>query len=77
MILCEEAYTVGLAMGINGRAMDYILYPGQRDLPAGGRFRAYIRHVFLVLSEGEETQTLERLYREFETSHAGVKGEST
>ena len=74
VILLEERFTASLAQGIEGRAMDYILFPGpdKRSFADDAEFSTHIRHVMLRSPELPTTQHIEELWSDFERSHAAT-----
>jgi hypothetical protein len=75
VIMLEPESTAALAQGIEGGAMDYILFPAssQRSFVAGSEFSAHIRHVMLKSPERPTIQQLETLWSDFERSHAEIR----
>jgi len=75
VILLEAAFTGALTQGIEGRAMDYILFPSatERMFADGAEFSVHIRHVMLRSPELPTTRRLEKLWTEFERDHIAIK----
>ncbi len=75
IIMLEAAHAGALAQGIEGGAMDYILFPGPKlqTFRSGETFSAHIRHVMLKSAELPTIQQLQRLWDDFEQSHATMR----
>jgi hypothetical protein len=75
VILLEAASAAALTQGIEGGAMDYILFPAsaERRFAAGAEFSVHIRHVMLKSPELPAVRRLEELWSDFESSHAATK----
>lgn len=75
IILLEAASTAAITQGLEGRAMDYILFPSPevRTLANGAEFSVHVRHVMLKSPKLPTTQQLEELWTDFERSHAAIK----
>lgn len=74
IIMLEASHTAALAQGIEGEAMDYIVFPGpdKPTFPAGDEFSVHIRHVMLQSPELPDATRLEQLWNAFEQSHVTV-----
>jgi hypothetical protein len=74
IIMIEPEFAAALAQGIEGVAMDYILFPGprKRTFDQGAELSAHIRHVMLRSPELPTIERLEELWAEFERSHAAA-----
>ena len=74
VIMLDAIHTGALAQGIEGAAMDYILFPGpdQLNFANGAEFRAHIRHLLLKSPELPSSERLEKLWSEFERSRAAA-----
>jgi hypothetical protein len=72
IIMIEPQYAAALAQGIEGEAMDYILFsgPAGRSFADGAALSAHIRHVMLRSPELPTTHRLEELWSDFKHSHA-------
>jgi hypothetical protein len=72
--LIEEARCAAITQGMEGNAMDYILYPGHADrrFAGGTAFSAHIRHHVLLSPDSPVSELLERLWARFEADHAEV-----
>jgi hypothetical protein len=75
VILLDAAHTAALTLGIQGGAMDYILFPAprKRTFADGAAFSAHIRHVLLKSPELPSVERLEELWGEFVHSHAATR----
>jgi len=74
IIMVESKYAAGLAQGIQGAAMDYIVFPGpsKKAFEDQTEFAVHVRHQLIKSSELPSTATLEQLWQEFESSHAAI-----
>lgn len=74
IIMIESQYAAALAQGIEGVAMDYILFPGpdKRVFTKGAQFSAHIRHVMLKSPDLPTTKQLQTLWDSFTTSHVST-----
>jgi hypothetical protein len=79
VIMIEPQFAASLAQGIQGGAMDYILFPGpdKRTFADGAEFSAHIRHVMLKSPEVPGTQQLQRLWDDFQRSHKAIHERSS
>jgi hypothetical protein len=75
IIMLEPESTAALAQGIEGGAMDYILFPAasQRSFAHRSEFSVHIRHMMLKSAEPPTTRQLEGLWNDFERSHAEIR----
>jgi hypothetical protein len=75
VIMLEAAFAAALTQGIEGRAMDYIVFPAakERSFAKGAEFSVHIRHVMLKSTELPATRRLEDLWTDFEQSHTAAK----
>jgi hypothetical protein len=75
IILIEEAHAAALTQGIQGAAMDYILFPSaqKRTFANGEAFSAHIRHIMLKSPELPPIERLNSLWKEFVESNAASK----
>jgi hypothetical protein len=75
VIMIEAERAASLAQGIEGRAMDYILFPGpnQTSFADGAEFSAHIRHVMLKSPELPTRRQLDSLWDKFEQSHEATR----
>jgi hypothetical protein len=75
IVMLDERHAASLAQGIDGEAMDYIVFPGptQRTFPAGTEFSAHIRHVMLKSRELPTVERLRDLWNEFQRSHDAIR----
>jgi hypothetical protein len=75
VILLETAHVASLAQGIEGGAMDYILFPGpgQCRFGDGAEFSAHVRHVMLKSPKLPTIDQLEGLWKRFEQDHSRVR----
>ena len=75
VIMIEAEYAASLAHGIEGGAMDYVLFPGpdQPKFADRSEFSAHIRHIMLKSPALPAVQRLEELWDDFETSHPGIR----
>jgi hypothetical protein len=75
IVMIEPQYAGSLAQGIEGGAMDYILFPSpnKRSFPAGAEFSVHIRHIMLKSPDLPARERLEALWAEFERSHAATR----
>ena len=75
VIMIEAKYAASLAQGIDGEAMDYVLFPGpdQSMFANGAEFSAHIRHVMLKTPKLPDTNRLEDLWADFQQSHAAIR----
>jgi len=75
VILLEAAHTSALTQGIQGGAMDYILFPapGKRTFANGAVFSAHIRHILLKSPELPSVERLEEFWDEFVLSHSATR----
>lgn len=75
IILIESQRAAGLAQGLEGGAMDYILFPEPHSptFPNQSAFSAHIRHVMLKSPELPSVQRLRGLWDEFERAHDSVR----
>jgi hypothetical protein len=73
--MIEPRHAAALAQGIEGKAMDYILFPGpdEREFAENSEFSTHIRHVMLRSPELPTVGRLERLWSDFQRSHAAVR----
>ena len=74
IIMIEPQFASALAQGIDGVAMDYILFPSpdERSFADDAQFATHIRHVMLRSPELPTMQRLEELWTDFERSHAAT-----
>jgi hypothetical protein len=74
VILIEAKHAASLAQGMQGVAMDYVLFPGpdQSTFASGAEFAAHIRHVMLKSPELPGTKQLEELWSDFRQSHTAI-----
>lgn len=74
IIMIESKYAAGLAQGIQGAAMDYIVFPGpsEKVFEDQTEFAVHIRHQLLKSPGLPATVALEKLWKKFESSHASV-----
>jgi hypothetical protein len=72
--MIEEKRCAGLTQGMEGNAMDYILYaaPEKSSFKNGESFSAHIRHWLIKSPEPPAREQLERLWSGFEESHAAT-----
>jgi hypothetical protein len=75
VILLEAAYAASLAQGIEGGAMDYILFPGpaKRTFTDGDQFSAHIRHIMVKSPELPTRRRLEEFWEGFQRSHDAIR----
>jgi hypothetical protein len=75
IIMIEPRYAAALTQGVEGKAMDYILFPKPDDRKFAGNadFSVHIRHTMLKSPELPKIERLEELWQEFEMSHAEVR----
>jgi hypothetical protein len=75
VVMIEARYAAALTQGIEGKAMDYILFPGpdRRTFADGAEFSVHIRHTLLKSRELPTIERLEELWQTFEASHAEVR----
>jgi hypothetical protein len=75
IVMIEPEYAAALAQGIEGNAMDYILFPGPQMLTfaVNTAFSAHIRHVMLKSPELPTIGRLEELWRSFERAHVTIR----
>jgi hypothetical protein len=78
VIFLEAAHTAALTQGIEGGAMDYILLPSTKNSTFGDgeEFSVHIRHVMLKSAELPTIRRIERIWTDFEKSHASAKERS-
>jgi hypothetical protein len=71
VLMIEEARCTAVAQGMEGNAMDYILYPEhtQRAFANDASFSVHIRHHIIKSPEPPEPDRLERLWKAFEESY--------
>jgi len=74
VILIEAKYAAGLAQGIRGAAMDYIVFPGPavQTFEDQTSFAVHVRHHLIKSPELPTTDALEQLWSSFEAAHAAV-----
>ena len=74
IIMIEAKYAAGLAQGIQGAAMDYIVFPGttQKIFEDQAEFAVHVRHQLIKSPDLPTTVTLDQLWNEFELSHAAI-----
>ncbi|HJQ82237.1 MAG TPA: hypothetical protein VJ828_19905, partial [Lacipirellulaceae bacterium] len=74
VIMIEAKYAASLAQGIDGEAMDYVLFPGpdQSVFANGAEFSTHIRHVMLKSPELLGMKQLEELWSDFQHSHTAI-----
>ncbi len=74
VILIEAQNAAGLAQGIRGAAMDYILFPGpnKKVFECDAEFAAHIRHHLIKSPELPTTAVLQQLWAQFQESHEAV-----
>jgi hypothetical protein len=79
VIMLEAAFAAALTQGIEGRAMDYILFPDTRQRPFanGAEFSVHIRHVILKSPELPAARRLDELWAAFEEAHENAKEQSS
>jgi hypothetical protein len=75
IILVEAEFAAALTQGIQGKAMDYILFPSakERMFANGDEFSVHVRQVMLWSPELPAKRQLEELWTEFEGSHIAIK----
>jgi hypothetical protein len=68
-----------LAQGIQGNAMDYILFPGPAEsaFANGAKFAVHIRHVMLRSPELPSVGQLETMWDNFQESHTSIHARAT
>jgi len=74
VILIEAQYAAGLAQGIRGAAMDYILFPGpvKQTFENNAVFAVHIRHHLIKSPALPTTEVLQQLWAQFEDSHEAI-----
>jgi hypothetical protein len=74
IVMIEASHAASLAHGIEGQAMDYILFPGpnQTTFAEKSEFSAHIRQVMLKSPGLPTRQELESLWESFERSHESI-----
>jgi len=72
VIMIEPDYAAALAQGIEGVAMDYIVFPGpgKRVFANGSTFSVHLRHVMLKSPALPTVNQLQDLWDAFSSSHA-------
>jgi hypothetical protein len=75
IIMLESKCAASLAQGIEGGAMDYILFPGpaKRTFTDGDQFSAHIRHIMVKSPELPTRQRLEEFWEGFQHSHDAIR----
>ena len=66
IVLTEPATTAGLASGMGGIAMDYIVYPGTDTFKSDETFSTRIRHHIVRMPESIDISMVEGLWEIFE-----------
>jgi len=74
IILCDPRRTAGLASGMTGIAMDYIVYPGGEVLKAGQTFTSVIRHHVLLMPDPIDSNKLAGLWQAFAADEPSPAG---
>jgi hypothetical protein len=74
IILVEAAFAAALTQGIQGKAMDYVVFPSakERTFANGDEFSVHIRQVMLKSPALPSKPQLEELWSDFERSHAEI-----
>lgn len=74
VILIEESGCAALTQGMEGNAMDYILYPGpdHRTFGSDQAFSVHIRHHLLRSPELPTSSRLEGLWKSFSSAHEAM-----
>lgn len=74
VILIEDKYAAGLAQGIRGAAMDYIVFPGpdKKVFEDQAAFAVHIRHHLIKSPDLPTIDILEQLWTQFEESHVAI-----
>jgi hypothetical protein len=75
VIFIEAKHAASLAQGIEGGAMDYVLFPGpdQQTFAAGSEFSTHVRHVMLKSPELPAVSRLEELWDDFQKAHRTIR----
>jgi hypothetical protein len=75
VILVEAEFAAALTQGIQGKAMDYILFPSanERTFSNGREFSVHIRHVMLQSPALPSIEQLKELWARFERDHVAIK----
>jgi hypothetical protein len=66
IVFTEPSKTAGLACGMEGVAMDYIAYPGEREFSDGESFSIRVRHHIARMSKEIDVKLIEELWESFE-----------
>jgi hypothetical protein len=74
VIMIEAEHAASLAQGMEGGAMDYVLFPGpdQNTFANGAEFATHIRHTMLMSPDLPHKERLEELWNEFQNSHQAI-----
>jgi hypothetical protein len=75
IVLVEAAFAAALTQGIQGKAMDYIVFPSakRRMFANGDEFSVHIRQVMLKSPKLPSKRQLEEMWSEFEGDHIAIK----
>ncbi|MCA9232197.1 MAG: hypothetical protein KDA57_16230, partial [Planctomycetales bacterium] len=79
VILLEANYAAALAQGIEGAAMDYIVFPGpdKRTFADGEEFAVHVRHQLINSPEMPSSEHLAVLWNSFVAAHETVHRRAT
>ena len=72
IILTDPTYTAGLASGMGGIAMDYIVFPGERTFQSAQSFSLWVRHHVIKTGEDLNTNLIEKLWDSFHNERLNV-----
>lgn len=74
VILVEAQHAAGLAQGIRGAAMDYIVFPGPTEptFRDQASFAVHVRHHLIKSPQLPTSDTLQQLWTDFESAHRAV-----
>jgi hypothetical protein len=75
ILMIEANYAASLAQGLEGGAMDYVLFPGpdQQTFAAGSEYSTHMRHILLKSPQLPTVERLDGLWDVFQEAHAKIR----
>jgi hypothetical protein len=75
VVFIESKHAASLAQGIEGGAMDYVLFPGpdQQTFVAGGEFSTHMRHFMLRSPDLPAIERLSELWNDFQMAREEIR----